>query len=115
MSPKNVNRYWRFYPIFTAGPTARSVGTAGWLESSRADLTQPLPNRSGKQSISFLGIIVIGFARPELSFSGACRKILRRSHFPEKGLEGAFTQKASTNAAVAVIWEDSIQDAKAMG
>ena len=94
---------------------ARSVGTAGWLESSWADLTQPLPNRSGKQLISFLDIIFIGFPHQELSFSGACHKILHRSHFPEKGLDGAIVQKASTNATPWVIYMDSVYDAKRIG
>jgi hypothetical protein len=50
-----------------------------------------------------------------LTFSGVYRTIFHRSHFPEKGLDGDSKQRTSTNATLAVIWEDSIQDVQTIG
>jgi hypothetical protein len=43
------------------------------------------------------------------------RKISHRTHFPEKGLDGVTIQKASTNATLRVIYQDSVQSTKRVG
>jgi hypothetical protein len=31
LNPANCSRCWRFYPVFTAVPNARSLNTVGWV------------------------------------------------------------------------------------